>query len=370
MPLLHCTLRIVLLAVVATTQLQGAEMEVSADASYRLLHHEATSGQQWNATVCNDLRPDCSARADTCVTNYRYMHPHCPKTCGVCHNQTRWVPVDANNARNNVRNRRRPPRWIQIPPTVDAVGARLGVPQILDDDDDESDTTMEDLVKAVYKAQTYLDRVVRKEPHYDKVRNECKSKSPYCAHYATIDACDENFSFMKEHCAPFCEVCHLLHRTARCAMDRNAKHAWYPGDLQRMFERLTTDPDITARFAPHVWARPDDDDDAPTDVLLDAPWVVTLENFINASEAETLIRHGGLLGYERSEKVGEELEDGSHEGVIDKWRTSTNAWCEEDCKEDPVTVGIMERMEYVTGLPASHSEDLQLLRYEPGQFCE
>ena len=119
---------------------------------------------------------------------------------------------------------------------------------------------------------------------------------------------------MEERCAPFCETCEIFHVEARCPINRNAKHAWYPGDLNRMFERIISDPDLVQRYEPKVWARPSL---APGDVmdevdyLIDSPWIVTLENFINATEAQFLIETGGEIGYHRSADVGQELEDGS-----------------------------------------------------------
>ena len=141
-----------------------------------------------------------------------------------------------------------------------------------------------------------------------------------------------------------------------------------------MFERIISDPEIVERYQPKVWARPtlaDGDDSADkVDYLVNSPWVVTLENFLSADEATILIDHGSKLGYERSADVGELLEDGSFEDDVNEGRTSENAWCEEECKEDPVTTGIMERIEFVSGIHANYSESLQLLRYEPGQFCK
>ena len=160
---------------------------------------------------------------------------------------------------------------------------------------------------------------------------------------------------MDEHCALFCQTCHLLHMEARCPLNRNAKHAWYPGDLNRMFERIISDPDIVQRYQPKVWARPSlaPEDAAKgeenVDYLIDSPWVVTLENFINASEADFLIEAGGEVGYERSADVGEMLEDGSFNDDINEGRTSENAWCEDECRQHPITTDIMNRMETVTG---------------------
>lgn len=104
---------------------------------------------------------------------------------------------------------------------------------------------------------------------------------------------------------------------------------------------------------------------------MDGPWVVLLDNFLNSTEAETLIELGATIGYERSTDVGDVEENGSFETVVSFSRTSTNAWCNtEDCHDNPVVLAVRERMENLTGIPAANSEALQLLRYEPGQHYD
>ena len=196
---------------------------------------------------------------------------------------------------------------------------------------------------------------------------------------------------MDEHCGPICQSCHELHVTAKCPLDRNARHAWYPGDQTRMWERITSHVDIQERFQPTVLSQPkkkknmggghnDDEEENGDgngdgtddgDTALEDPWIVVLENFINATEAQILIDHGTHIGYHRSAGVGVELPDGTFTDDIIHGRTSENAWCDTDeCNTDPVTQAIMARMEFVTGIPTTNSEELQLLRYEPGQYCK
>ena len=47
---------------------------------------------------------------------------------------------------------------------------------------------------------------------------------------------------------------------------------------------------------------------------------------------------------------------------LNKERTSTNAWCVEDCYEDNTTQAVIKRLENITGIPDTNSEYLQLLR--------
>ena len=47
---------------------------------------------------------------------------------------------------------------------------------------------------------------------------------------------------------------------------------------------------------------------------------------------------------------------------LNKERTSTNAWCVDDCYENNVTQTVLNRLENITGIPDTNSEYLQLLR--------
>jgi len=49
-------------------------------------------------------------------------------------------------------------------------------------------------------------------------------------------------------------------------------------------------------------------------------------------------------------------------------RTSTNAWCLDECFKDETTQRVLKKMEFVTNVPDTNTEYLQLLRYEIGQF--
>jgi prolyl 4-hydroxylase len=81
-----------------------------------------------------------------------------------------------------------------------------------------------------------------------------------------------------------------------------------------------------------------------------------------------LIELGGVEGYERSGDVGAMRPDGTFEQLINEGRTSTNAWCNNECWEDPVGQAVAYRLSNLTDIPDVHSEHIQLLKYEVGQF--
>lgn len=173
---------------------------------------------------------------------------------------------------------------------------------------------------------------------------------------------------MKAKCAPVCQSCDYLSIESRCPIDPNAEAALYPGDITKIFERILTDPGIQ-QFEPKVVSRPnylEGDTEETADYKI-GPWMVMFENAITDEEAERLIELGGIEGYMRSADVGRKLADGTYDRKVYAGRTSTNAWCQNECYEDPVAKRVMERVEYITGVPETNSEWLQLLRYEKNQ---
>ena len=71
-----------------------------------------------------------------------------------------------------------------------------------------------------------------------------------------------------------------------------------------------------------------------------------------------------------SEDVGDIKFDGSHDSVQSERRTSENAWCSSSkgCRDEEIPTRLHQRMSAVLGIPPENSEDLQLLKYEKGQF--
>ena len=123
---------------------------------------------------------------------------------------------------------------------------------------------------------------------------------------------------MKQKCAPICKSCDYLSVETRCPLDPNAKDALYPGDVTKVFNRITSDPSIQ-QFEPHIVSRPDYlPGDAERDDLeyIIGPWMVVFENAITDEEADRLIELGGVEGYERSADVGRRLADGSYDKKV------------------------------------------------------
>ena len=80
----------------------------------------------------------------------------------------------------------------------------------------------------------------------------------------------------------------MMHLETRCPMDPNATDALYPGDLNKMFERIVASPEFQ-QYEPNVVSKPPE-----------GPWMIIFETMLNEEESQRLIELGGERGYERS----------------------------------------------------------------------
>jgi prolyl 4-hydroxylase len=136
-----------------------------------------------------------------------------------------------------------------------------------------------------------------------------------------------------------------------------------------MFERIINDPNISQQYNITILSRPTRD---VVDSNLDTdggPWIVMIDDFFHETEANRLIELGANAGYYRSTENVQAPDSDSYIDEVTDERTSTNAWCDTDeCRNDPIVMSIYDRIEKLVHIPMSYSEELQLLRYEKGQF--
>jgi prolyl 4-hydroxylase len=206
------------------------------------------------------------------------------------------------------------------------------------------------ILDRITKARSYMEHQVAVDKKYDKVRSLCKNQHPSCAFWAVIGECESNPGYMQVGCAPVCQTCEMLHVETRCPLDPDAVDALYPGDLDKLFENIATSSDFE-HFGPKVLSRPSysPGDNADTADYQLGPWMVTFDNAITDQQADRLIELGGIEGYERSADVGSKKEDGTYTAETNSGRTSTNAWCTNECNEDPVAIEVMDRIATITG---------------------
>ena len=150
---------------------------------------------------------------------------------------------------------------------------------------------------------------------------------------------------MKINCAPSCQSCESLNFEFRCPIEKNEPSIWQSGDLDFMFQRITTDQYYIDKYQPHIWSQPPK-----------GPWIVTLDNVASEEECNAMIEAGRARGYERSKDVGERNFDGTFKSVESERRTSSNTWCVEECYHVPEHQHVLTIVENITGIPERNSE--------------
>ncbi|KAL7513319.1 hypothetical protein ACHAXN_010715 [Cyclotella atomus] len=190
------------------------------------------------------------------------------------------------------------------------------------------------------------------------VRHHCLNKNPDCTLWAAGGECDKNERYMKSMCAPACLSCDYLGDTSEdCPGLPECMPLWKPGDLNVFFETIVDNAngngEYYRQFNPKALSRPKTKSDGSDGgVENDGAWLVLLDNFITDEEAERIIEIGHGQGFERSRKAvhsGEgRVTEGEHHLIH--------------------VARVLERIANTTNSTIHHSEHLQLVRYETGQF--
>ena len=322
--------------------------------------------------LCVDSNDKCSfwASKGECGANPNYMHTNCAKSCGTC---KKVVKSEA-------------PREVKVVVSEDdkallTEAEQFGERQKVNGDDAAK------VMETVRDSVAYMKNGVSTLP--DNVLKLCQNRNELCAFWATIGECAKNAAFMTTNCAPSCRTCDLIDMDTRCPPLPNAFPALEPGHLNKMFEKIVktapgnrtlTDADRQelreknmTEYTVTVHSRPSTSASIEVSAVLDRslpPWIVTLDDFLTPEECRAIIDLGYHHGYERSRDVGDLKFDGTFDGVESVGRTSENAWCSgmKGCRQHEIIQNVMSRMSRVMNIPSDNSEDLQILKYEKGQF--
>lgn len=363
------------------------EMNIVDDRNLNQLNDEVIFAEEKEEEdeSCVDTHELCAfwASVDECTKNPNYMLKSCPKSCNSCPN----TMVDGLTLEQ-----------VEEKDQLLAGIAKYGEPQEVEKS--SQDKTM----FVIRKSLDYMENFIHAEkPTHnlsEEVINACRNAESRCSYWATSGECDNNPSYMVTKCAPACLSCHKIDYDTRCGKrDPNLPPGLKPGELNLMFERIVaTAPgnateetqllaqqgkvqeDGTPYYTVTVHSRPASDASKPDENGVipvsksqdfeEDPWVITFDNFLTDEECQHLIELGHMHGYKRSTDVGKKNADGSFGVSVGNGRTSENAWCDtkSGCRFDPIAARVMQRISNVTGIPAQNNEDLQLLKYEVGQY--
>ncbi|KAG7337648.1 2(OG)-Fe(II) oxygenase superfamily protein [Nitzschia inconspicua] len=153
-----------------------------------------------------------------------------------------------------------------------------------------------------------------------------------------------------------------------CWIDESAIPALLPGDLNKLFEGIAANYSNTSQHRSRYTATVLS---SPNHASGSLPWILTLENFLSDDECDALIKLGNDQGFQRSMDVGQPFKaDNESLGKVTERRTSASAWCtsKSGCRNSDVPSHVHQRISDLLAIPSDNSEDLQILRYNVGQF--
>jgi prolyl 4-hydroxylase len=101
-------------------------------------------------------------------------------------------------------------------------------------------------------------------------------------------------------------------------------------------------------------------DDRPSiQILSTEPPLLVVHNFLSPQMCDDIIQTALQTGKMRRSTVGSQQE-------MSETRTSSTVWMQEHECPDPLRL-MADKVSSITGLPTSHMENLQVVRYDPGQ---
>lgn len=297
---------------------------------------EVNADDDDNDNDCQDEHTKCSewSRIGECDENPGYMLEYCSRSCKQCPDQAEELAAILAEKVKKVKVYTKEELMI---------GEDMGEPQSLEAPEfhvSEKETTARIDASRLYLQDSDFD---------DDLIEICLNKHEKCFAWAVAGECEKNKKYMISSCAPACMTCDKLTVESRCPIDPDAKAAWESGSLNAMFERLTSEPIITQYNVTILSSPPE-------------PWVVIVDGVVTEEESKRFIELGDVEGFERSQDVGAKNPDGTYGSIVSTGRTSTNAWCNEKCHDDPVAVNVQKRLSYLTMINETNSEYLQLLK--------
>lgn len=175
----------------------------------------------------------------------------------------------------------------------------------------------------------------------------CEDTHSNCAEWTRHGECNANPTFMHEQCAVSCAACEA--KRASCNRPPNTPPVVRAGDINATMTRILSD---FPQYSPRAISWPGGPMGAQ------APWVMTLANFLSDEEADaftsTCESH-----FDRS-LAGDQLSP---------VRTSSQCWCSgNECERNQLTQAVAMRIANVTRAPVRYMEPFQVLKYEVGQF--
>jgi prolyl 4-hydroxylase len=183
----------------------------------------------------------------------------------------------------------------------------------------------------------------------------CFDRHPSCDLFVSQGECTKNPGWMIINCPAGCRACHLRDSKVRCSrslLNISEISVLQPNTLNSIFERIL---DLSQN---HQIGK--------VNILSSDPWILEFEDLLSSVEIKAII--GSVHEWERSTDSGQMNEYGEQGRILSTSRTSSNAWCRDDCEANPHVAQVLNRLEEITTVPQDNYESFQILRYESNQY--
>ena len=227
--------------------------------------------------------------------------------------------------------------------------------EICENSNNENNQINEEESFTVNINEPIVSRYASSDGHAIEAIKECYDRHSDCDYFVSQGECTKNPGWMIINCPNGCHACHLRDSKIRCSrssLNISDQNVLQPGTLNQIFERIL---ELSRK-----------NEIGKVNVISRDPWIVEFEDFITPIEARSIVT--AVHGWERSTDTGQMNEYGEQGRILSTGRTSTNAWCREDCESVPNVKNVLNRIEYVTTVPTDNYESFQVLKYDPGQY--
>lgn len=188
-----------------------------------------------------------------------------------------------------------------------------------------------------------------KEQQAPSTLQPCSDLNAQCSYWAAIGECEKNPRYMLSMCQVSCH---------RCPGDNTKMNA----KIYRELESLAADPASSQQQQ----AQSQQKKKPQLREISFSPRAFIVDDFLSGEECEGLKQHA-MPHLEHAKTIN--MKTGEYQD--DKVRTNSQMYVNKtSCLNDPLISGIITRLHMLARVPFGHAEQLQVGRYEQGQFYQ
>jgi len=201
----------------------------------------------------------------------------------------------------------------------------------------------------------------------------CKDNGPKvdCINWKQTGHCEKSPAYMVQYCASTCEMCNLVNPEVRCKKFYSNPRVFKDNEMDQMFNNLVQSYTKSCTIdgqTDETCAISNSNQTSTLTVISRDPWIITIDDFISAEEADIIISIPPQSAWIQSTAAGAYQADGLIKREVSETRTSRNAWCQAGCDDHKTVQTVLKRMSQTVNVPISNFEHMQILKYDKGQF--